>query len=65
MAGSRNVMGFIFSLILIVGVAIPIASTIITTANLTGIPATIVGFVTTFLALGGLYMAAATTGMLG
>lgn len=56
------VMGVIFGTILLVGVAIPIAQEVVDTANLTGISATIVGYIPVFLALGGLALAAALVG---
>ena len=54
-----RVMAVIFGTILIVAVAIPVTQDSITTANLTGITATIVSFIPVFLALGGLALAAA------
>lgn len=42
-------MGLIFVIIIAVGVAVPIASTLVTAANLTGTDATIAGFVVTLL----------------
>jgi len=53
-----RVMVVIFGTILIVAVAIPITITVIDDSNLTGITATIVGFMPVFLALGGLALAA-------
>lgn len=57
MAGT--IMGVIFGTILLVAVAIPVTQNVIDDANLTGITATIVGFIPTFLALAGLGLAAA------
>ena len=54
-----RVMVVIFGTILIVAVAIPVTLQVIADANLTGITATIVGFIPVFLALGGLALAAA------
>lgn len=54
-----NVMAVIFGTILIVAVAIPVTQTAISDSNLTGITATIVGFIPVFLGLGGLALAAA------
>jgi len=51
-------MAVIFGTILIVAVAIPVTQDAITTANLSGITATIVGFIPVFLGLGGLALAA-------
>jgi len=53
-----GVMAVIFGTILIVAVAIPVTQDAITTANLTGITSTIVGFIPVFLGLGGLALAA-------
>lgn len=58
-----RVMVVIFGTILIVAVAIPVAQDAITDANLTGITATIVGFIPVFLGLGGLALAAALVTM--
>ena len=52
-------MAVIFGTILIVAVAIPVSISVIADSNLTGITATIVGFIPVFLALGGLALAAA------
>lgn len=54
-----NIMAIIFGTILIVAVAIPVTQDAITAANLSGITATIVGFIPVFLGLGGLALAAA------
>jgi len=54
-----RVMAVIFGTILIVAVAIPVTQSSIDDANLTGITATIVGFIPVFLGLGGLALAAA------
>ena len=51
-------IGVILGTILIVAVAIPIVKSVITSSNLTGLTATIVGFVPVFLALAGLVLAA-------
>lgn len=51
-------MAVIFGTILIVGAAIPIVQSTIESSNLTGLVATIVGFIPVFLALGGLALAA-------
>lgn len=56
-------MAVIFGTILIVAVAIPVTITVIADSNLTGITATIVGFMPVFLALGGLALAAALVSM--
>lgn len=65
MFGSRKgqmggrVLAVIFGTILIVAVAIPVTQDVITTANLTGLVATVVGFIPLFLGLAGLALAAA------
>jgi hypothetical protein len=56
-------MGLIFVIIVAIGVAIPITATIITSANLTGLNATLAGFVTTFLILSVLSLTARMGGM--
>lgn len=53
-----QIMAVIFGTILIVGAAIPIVQSTIESSNLTGLVATIVGFIPVFLALGGLALAA-------
>jgi hypothetical protein len=53
-------MGFILSVILIIAVAIPICASVIAAGNFTGITATVLGFVTVFLALGAMYLSAVT-----
>lgn len=54
-----KIMAVIFGTILLVGAAIPITSSVITSANLTGTTATVVGFIPLFLGLAGLALAAA------
>ncbi|MFO8066281.1 MAG: hypothetical protein R6U11_01740 [Bacteroidales bacterium] len=58
-----KMMGFLVYLIAVLGVGIPVSQDIIAESNLTGISATVVGFVPVFLALGGLVAAAATSGL--
>lgn len=53
------VMGLVFASILIIGVGIPIVLQVIQNAALTGITATIVGFIPVFFALVPLALAAA------
>jgi len=53
-----RVMGVIFGTILIVAVAIPVTTSVIADANLSGVTATIVGFIPLFLGLAGLGLAA-------
>ena len=52
-------MAVIFAIILLVAVAIPVSTSVISTANLTGTTATVVGFIPLFLGLAGLGVAAA------
>lgn len=59
MAMGGRVMAVIFAVVLIVGAGIPIAQSTVDAANLSGITATIVGFVPVFLALGVLGVSAA------
>ena len=49
-----GVIGLIVAIILIVGVSIPITISVIDTSNLSGLTATIVGFIPVFLAIAGL-----------
>lgn len=53
------VMNVIFGVILLVAVAIPVTTSVISTANLTGTTATVVGFIPLFIGLAGLALAAA------
>lgn len=52
------ILAVIIGIILTVGVAIPVAADVITDSNLTGLTATIVGFVPVFLGIGALVLAA-------
>lgn len=54
-----KVLYVIFAIILIVAVAIPVSTTVINDANLTGTTATVVGFIPLFLGLAGLAVVAA------
>lgn len=58
MAVGGRVMAIIFAVILIVGAGIPITMGVISDSNLSGITATIVGFIPVFLALGVLGLSA-------
>lgn len=60
-----GVMGLIFLVILIIGVGIPLTQQVIDTSNLTGITATVVSFIPTFLALAVLAAAARMSGLTG
>jgi len=60
---SGRIVGFVIFLILILGVGIPVSQDVIADANLTGIAATVVGFVPVMLAVGALVAAAATGGV--
>jgi len=50
------ILAVIIGLILLIGVAIPITASVITTANLTGLTATIVAFIPVFIAIAGLVL---------
>jgi len=52
-----GIIGMVIGIILIVGVSIPVAQDVIDDGNLTGLTATIVGFVPVMLAVGGLVLA--------
>lgn len=62
-AQAGRIVGFVIFLILVLGVGIPVSQDVITSANLTGISATIVSFIPVFLAVGGLVAAASTAGV--
>ena len=57
-AQASGIVGLIVAVILIVGVSIPISTQVIEDANLTGLTATIVGFIPVFLAIAGLVVVA-------
>lgn len=57
-ATMKSIMTVIVGIILLVGVSIPITTNVITDANLTGLTATIVGFIPVFLAIAGLVLVA-------
>jgi hypothetical protein len=57
-ASVGTVLAVTIGIILVVGVAIPVSQNVIDSANLTGLSATIVGFIPVFLAIGGLVLAA-------
>ena len=61
------VVGIIIGIILLVAVAVPITKSTVTSANLTGVDATIGGNLTTFLLIGALVLIAgvAIYGMMG
>jgi hypothetical protein len=54
-----KVLYVVFAVILIVAVAIPVTSSAIDSANLTGTASTVVGFIPLFLAIAGLAVVAA------
>jgi hypothetical protein len=56
-AQMNGVVMFIVAFIALIGVAIPISQSVVTSANLTGMTKTIVEFVPVFLGLGGLVLA--------
>lgn len=62
-AQTGGVIYFVIAIVLILGVAVPVAVTLIANASLTGVSATIAGFITVFLVVGVLVMAARTSGM--
>lgn len=62
-AQAGRIVGFILYLILVLGVGIPLASSVIASANLTGISATVVSFIPVMLSVGGLVAAVASSGM--
>lgn len=55
-----GIINLVVFIILIVAVSIPITNSVITTANLTGMTATITGYIPLFLALAGLVAVAKT-----
>jgi len=57
-----TVLVTIIAIILIVGVGIPVAQDVITSANLTGLSATIVAFVPIFMAVGALVVSTRVMG---
>lgn len=57
-----SIVGLIVAIIALVAVAIPISTSVIESANLTGINATIVSYIPTFLALAGLALVAGMVG---
>ena len=52
-----GIIGLVIGIILIVGVSIPVTTSVISTSNLTGLTATIVGFIPVMLGVGGLVLA--------
>lgn len=62
-AQAGRIVGFVIYLILVLGVGIPISQDVIDSANLTGISATVVGFIPVMLAVGGLVASVATSGI--
>lgn len=62
-AQAGRIVGFVIYLILVLGVGIPISQDVIDSANLTGISATVVGFIPVMLAVGGLVASVATSGL--
>lgn len=59
----NGVMGLFVYIILILGVGIPLAQSVISTANLTGLTATVVTYIPVFLALAVLIAVARSAGM--
>lgn len=58
MKAQGGIVGLIVAIILIVAVAIPITTSVIASANLTGVSKTIIDLLPVFLALGGLVLVA-------
>jgi hypothetical protein len=58
MAQNTGFIGLVVAVVLVIGAGIPIADQVITSSNLTGITATIVGFVPVFMAVAILALAA-------
>ena len=52
------IVALVVAIILLIGVAIPITQDVITDANLTGLTATIVGFIPVFIGIAGLVLVA-------
>ncbi len=57
-----NLLGLVIFIIVLVAVAIPVTSAAITSANLTGTTATVVGYIPLFLGILGLVVVAAMYG---
>jgi len=58
MAQTGGFIGLVVAVVLVIGAGIPIASQVISTSNISGITATIVGFVPVFMAVAILALAA-------
>lgn len=52
----KSILAVIIGIILLIGVAIPITQQTITSANLTGLTATVVAFIPVFIAIAGLVL---------
>lgn len=60
---SMAFMNIIFVIIVAIGVAVPIATSVVSAANLTGTDATLAGFITTLLIVAVLALIARAGGM--
>ena len=58
-------MVLILGVILLVGVALPITVSVVSSAGLTGISATLAGYFGTFIIIGGLFLVLRATGLIG
>lgn len=56
------ILAIVIGMILLIGVSIPITQEVIETANLSGLSATVIGFVPVFLAIAGLVLATSVIG---
>lgn len=59
---AAGILAFVVGIIILVAVAIPVTTSVISDANLSGTTATVVGFIPLFLGLVGLVGAAALMG---
>ena len=62
-AQAGRIVSFIVYLILVLGVGIPLSNSVIDSANLSGISATVVSFIPVMLAIGGMVAAVGTSGL--
>lgn len=58
MAQTSGFIGLVVAVVLVIGAGIPIATEVIDSANLTGVTATVVGFIPVFMAVAILALAA-------
>ncbi len=62
MKGQRGIIAVVIGIILLVAVAIPVTTDVISSANLTGTASTIIDLLPVFLALAGLVLVAGLSG---